>query len=867
MDKNLVNIDDLVRQRLLGGEEKERAGAWTRMSELLEEEMPRRRGAFMWRRTYSALGILLLVGAISLGGYELNKFRGLGNASDNTVAATAPAVNGNNNAVAYNNTTTDNTTANTEHNTTTNNNTDNKTTNNEPNKTNSSQSNKLIAANEVKNTKDQKLQNPSRKTEDGNNKLTNNTANSSVLASNTTGVNSKNQKVQNTNKVAEATSNEVVTNNTVANNNKPVKNGNPAANTDVHEVNNDASTTGISNKVAETETTNKPVVKTNNTVAKTEPGIKTERRNRAESGNVNAERSKSAETGNNTTSVAKKTENTERANRARSGNVNPERRKSAESGNTASVAKKTENTERSKHADNEELVKKTEQGNSIESDALVSTKTTKTTPAPKTEEKAVVKTERRNSAKIGNVNPERRKSAESGNVNPERRKNAESSNNLEVLSSSVATSKPVVTKTSKVAAKETAPAKPAKIAAIPGNTKAKPVAPATSGTKTTSTSTTSIATANKTPVASGTKNKRGPVGFSNKIPAPSKADKGGASEMKDISLVNSRKHKRVIEKLVVMQRYLKTANREENRKLDTISIESITEEYEVASAERAEAAKNGNSVAVSEDPDMDSSPIKPGASSESFSMSAKEANNKQPVGAKTLENLNAAFNDIKYNAGHATFAMGISGGINRTFFGPNNFMGFQFGMSSMLSFGQSLSLMAELKYFNRINNNYNLNDDFYQYTAQPNGTFKREQVSNPYRIATLQSIELPIAVRYTTGRFNFAVGPNVVYTFNVNAGNYRTVDPNNTATYVSAIGNDNTAQLKADDFNSRFGLGYLFGVSYQISPKVTIDLRDVQTIWDNAKTDGAKAVSTQLFRSPSFQLSLGYRFGGGNKEK
>ena len=74
MDNNMIKIDDLVRQRLLGGEEHERAGAWGRMNELLEKEMPRKRGIILWRRIFGGLAILALLGGLGLGGYELNSF-------------------------------------------------------------------------------------------------------------------------------------------------------------------------------------------------------------------------------------------------------------------------------------------------------------------------------------------------------------------------------------------------------------------------------------------------------------------------------------------------------------------------------------------------------------------------------------------------------------------------------------------------------------------------------------------------------------------------------------------------------------------------------------------------------------------------
>jgi hypothetical protein len=63
------------------------------------------------------------------------------------------------------------------------------------------------------------------------------------------------------------------------------------------------------------------------------------------------------------------------------------------------------------------------------------------------------------------------------------------------------------------------------------------------------------------------------------------------------------------------------------------------------------------------------------------------------------------------------------------------------------------------------------------------------------------------------------------------------------------------------DFGSRFGTGYVIGCGYMFTPAMHLDFRVTQTFWDNAKTAGARQVSNDLLRTPSVQLSLGYRFG------
>jgi hypothetical protein len=209
-------------------------------------------------------------------------------------------------------------------------------------------------------------------------------------------------------------------------------------------------------------------------------------------------------------------------------------------------------------------------------------------------------------------------------------------------------------------------------------------------------------------------------------------------------------------------------------------------------------------------------------------------------------------------------AVGLTGGVNGTFFGPNSFKGFQFGVSGNYIISESVNLMAELKYIHRINNDYTMHDDYYIYTPDPTlaGYYTKELVNNTYSFSTLHSFEMPLLFRYTKSNFNFFFGGNLLYAMAVNEEvGIPTAQPNQLSRAAS-MSNDNAPKITANDFNARFGLGYIFGVSVQLNQALSIDLRDVQNVWDNASTPGAKQVSSQLYRSPSFQLSLAYRLGG-----
>lgn len=77
MDKNRINIDELLRQRLGNAEEPMRSGAWLNMRELLDKEMPERTAPPVaagtnWRRMFAySAGVVILLVALSVGGYEM----------------------------------------------------------------------------------------------------------------------------------------------------------------------------------------------------------------------------------------------------------------------------------------------------------------------------------------------------------------------------------------------------------------------------------------------------------------------------------------------------------------------------------------------------------------------------------------------------------------------------------------------------------------------------------------------------------------------------------------------------------------------------------------------------------------------------
>ncbi len=391
--------------------------------------------------------------------------------------------------------------------------------------------------------------------------------------------------------------------------------------------------------------------------------------------------------------------------------------------------------------------------------------------------------------------------------------------------------------------------------------------------------------------------------------------------------------KRVVTRMVVREREVKTGDNEFMTKVDTISMEKMNrggngeEEAEEDTEETAVAAKTaakgaGSNTAVAGEPAAtgmegsgsgsvtakrrrgrrhnaaDESPAalsagtSAGNAAEETAMASESASpaatvaaseesasgtpaaaeeaktnkkTKARSGVSLLQKLSAAFNDVKQNAAGAHLMGGLTAGINNNFFGPSNMRGFQFGLFGTLVLNDSWNMMAELKYFNRVNNN-TIDDNYYSYTNV--GTqYRRNLVLNTYDFAALHTLEMPVSIRYTKGNFNFYAGGNFMYSFSINTAPTTITDPNTPPTYVNTPGTDNTPQYNKDDFRSRFGLGYLFGFSYQVGRNTSLDLRSVQTVWDNAASTGARSISGQLMRTPSLQLSVMYRLGGNrNKE-
>jgi predicted porin len=197
--------------------------------------------------------------------------------------------------------------------------------------------------------------------------------------------------------------------------------------------------------------------------------------------------------------------------------------------------------------------------------------------------------------------------------------------------------------------------------------------------------------------------------------------------------------------------------------------------------------------------------------------------------------------------------------------GNNKIAGVQFGLFGLLTFGENWNAMGELKYVHRFNSGSTLQDNYYQIDSSGGaGNTLQSKVNHFFKFSTLQSIEMPLALRYAAGRINLFTGVNMAYNFRVNVEEIKIHA--DTFTLTAAPNWSNSSPTASySDFGPRFSLGYLLGAGWAVTPALQLDLRMTKNVWDNASGKGAELVSRQLYRAPSFQVSLFYRFSQRNQ--
>ncbi|MEZ5046381.1 MAG: hypothetical protein R2831_05265 [Chitinophagaceae bacterium] len=314
----------------------------------------------------------------------------------------------------------------------------------------------------------------------------------------------------------------------------------------------------------------------------------------------------------------------------------------------------------------------------------------------------------------------------------------------------------------------------------------------------------------------------------------------------------------------------------------------------VETIQERDAVENPRYVALNEQEKMDvlktidlkanhfEAPIEPSNTTSNNSIS-EEKNKKETKHNSLLEKSIAALGIAATSVAHMYIPLnpGVKVGINASF-GKHSFGGFQAGITNRIPLSNTFTLLNELNFFYKNNSGYSVNNITKQLnnvSSDPNTLATQNQTIHTYQVDSnnriynfknLTSLELPIILEGHWNKISAYGGVNIAYLFRLNTKqSLRTHIIEKTDTLSNSVPfnyiNYAGQQYISSDFNARFGLGYILGTAYHFNDNLHVDFRLSQTLWDNTKTNSAREISNVLFKVPSVQISLGYKFS--KKEK
>jgi hypothetical protein len=244
------------------------------------------------------------------------------------------------------------------------------------------------------------------------------------------------------------------------------------------------------------------------------------------------------------------------------------------------------------------------------------------------------------------------------------------------------------------------------------------------------------------------------------------------------------------------------------------------------------------------------------------------------------EKLSNVMENVKQTAAQTRFYAGTLAGISSTLAGAGSLQGFHFGLMGMMAFSERFALVTELRYLRQFNGSSNLRDDYYktymvsesafQQNGQSYNVYRYDLDSNvsSYKFEGVNTFQLPIYARIGFNRFSLLGGLNLSYHMrtDVEQGGARIATISRYDTLLTGatppLPLSRAATINVADFGPRFGIGYVAGAAYNLSPSLSLDMRITQQVWDNKKhvSEGARTISKTYFQLPTLQLSVGYRF-------
>jgi len=190
--------------------------------------------------------------------------------------------------------------------------------------------------------------------------------------------------------------------------------------------------------------------------------------------------------------------------------------------------------------------------------------------------------------------------------------------------------------------------------------------------------------------------------------------------------------------------------------------------------------------------------------------------------------------------------------------------GFNIGVGGTYLLSERLQLTLEARYIHKSFTNFYIEDIDKTYNVTQNGSIYNgtERITNQeYLISGISMFEVPLYLTYNIGErlsvfggLQFAYAAPIKWSTNTNV-----VFNENYANTQKPIDKEFRINDKTD-FAAQNGLGYMFGIGFDISKKMSLDFRVNQNFRSNSATGMSNSVNN-IFTTPTFNINIGFWFG------
>lgn len=193
--------------------------------------------------------------------------------------------------------------------------------------------------------------------------------------------------------------------------------------------------------------------------------------------------------------------------------------------------------------------------------------------------------------------------------------------------------------------------------------------------------------------------------------------------------------------------------------------------------------------------------------------------------------------------------------------------GFSVGVGGVYNLTERLNVVMEARYVRKVFSNFYQEDEERAYDVTQNGSIYsgvETTTKYEYTIRNYNSIEIPLYLSYEVGdRLSVFGGIQYVYAAPIKWSLDKEITTNVNFASIAAPQNKSVIVNQNEDFGPRSGFGFLAGVGFDASRRISIDFRVSQNFY-NKKNISSNSING-IYNAPVFGLTLGYFFGKSEK--